>query len=143
MQEKYIKEMIERIATIRPLEEHTSSDQKSLSFTGKINEDIAVFTGQYIVNNLIRDVLEDEVVNSESPNINVSVPFNYNFLFDLLHQLYLSENGKITIRNIIRLNKNLHAFQNSNYNLEMLSYLMPFSFSAGKGYQPTVNSRSK
>lgn len=133
---KYIKEMIERIATIHTVKENTSDEQKSMSFTGKITEDNAVFTGQYVVNNIIRDVLEDEVINNSSPVISIFVPFNYSFLYDLLFQLYLCENGKINMKNIIRLNKNLNAFQNPNYNLEILSHVMPFCFSAGNGYQP-------
>lgn len=133
---KYIKAMIERIATIHTVQENTSNSQKSVSFTGRINEDNTIFTGQYIVNNTIRDVLEDEVVNNSSPEISIYVPFNYSFFFDLLYQLYLSENGRINIKNIIRLNKNPNAFQNSNYNLEILSHVMPFSFSAGNGYHP-------
>lgn len=133
---KYIKEIVERIATIHTVEENTSTAGKIMSFTGKINEDNAVFTGQYIVNNIIRDVLEDEVVNNSSSVINISVPFSYVFLFDLLYQLYLGENGNISIKNIIRLIKNPHAFQSSNYNLQILSHVMPFSFSAGNRYQP-------
>lgn len=133
---KYIKGIIERIATIHTAKDNISNSQKSISFIGKINEDSAVFTGQYIVNSIIREVLEDEVVNNSSPEIDISVPFSYSFLFDLLYQFYLNENGKITIKNIIRLNKNSHAFQNSNHNLEILSHVMPFAFSAGNGYQP-------
>jgi transcriptional regulator with XRE-family HTH domain len=132
---KYIKEIIERIATIHSMENNTSDSHNSLCFTGKINEFNAVFTGQYIVNNIIREVLEDEVVNGSYSEISIFVPFNYSFLFDLIYQLYLNGNGNIIIKNIIRLNKNPNAFQNSNYNLEILSYVMPFCFSAGNGYQ--------
>lgn len=133
---KYIKEMIECIATIHAFEGNRSNGHKNVSLIGNINNDNSVFTGQYIVNNIIREVLENEVLNNSSPEISVSAPFSYSFLFDLLHQLYLGVNGKITIKNIIRLIKNPHASQNSNYNLEILSHVMPFAFSAGNGYQP-------
>lgn len=134
-QRKYIKEMIERIASI-----HTDGDnvlgKKALSVTGKINDENTIYQGQYIVNSLIRNVLEDEVVNNPSPKINITVPFKYSFLYDLLYQLYLGANGKINIKNIIRLRKTPLSLQYSNYNLEILSHVMPFAFSAGNGYQP-------
>lgn len=133
---RYIKEMIERIATIHLVEGNTQHVKRSISFIEKIDNDNAVFTGQYIVSNMIREVLEDEVLNNSFPEISIFVPFSYSFIFDLLHQLYLSENGNINIKNIIRLVKNSHASQSSNYNLEILSHVMPFAFSAGNGYQP-------
>ncbi len=134
-QRKYIKKMIEQIASIRTVAGNTLGDKK-LSITGKINDDSAVFEGQYIINNLIRSVLEDEVINHSSPKIDLTVPFKYSFLYDLLYQLYLEACGKINIRNIVRLNKNPHSSQSSNYNLEILSHVMPFTFSAGNGYDP-------
>lgn len=133
---KFIKEMIELIATTHIVKENKSYSKKTLTFSGKINADNEVCTGQYIVNNIIRNVLEDEVLNNPSPEINICAPFSYSFLFDLLYQLYLGQNGNVTIKNIIKLNKNPHTFQNSNYNLEILSHVMPFAFSAGNGYQP-------
>ena len=95
-----------------------------------------MFTGQYIINNIIRDALEDEVFNNASPKINVSLPFNCSFLHDLLYQLYLGENGRVEIKSIVRLSKNPYASQNSNYNLDILSHVLPFAFSPGNGYQP-------
>jgi transcriptional regulator with XRE-family HTH domain len=133
---KYIKELIQRIATIHAPIENTSTVQKNVSYSKDFNFDNAVFTGQYIVNNMIKDVLESEILNTSSPEISISVPFSYTFLFDLLHQFYLNRNGKIIIKNIIRLIKNPRAYQNSKYNLEILSNVMPFAFSAGNGYQP-------
>lgn len=132
---KYIKEIIERIATIHTVEKSIKDAKNSLCFTNRLNELNSVFTGQYIVNNIIREVLEDETSNNPLPEVSIFVPFNYSFLFDLLYQLYLTTNGKIIIKNIIRLNKNPNTFHNSNYNLEILSYVMPFSFSAGNGYK--------
>lgn len=131
---KYIKEMIEGIATIHSAGEDTVSIQKSILYTGKINKDIAIYEGQYLINNMLKDVLEDEVANNLFPEINISVPFNCSFLFDLLYQLYLVENGRINIKNITRFNK-IHAYQDSNYNLKILSHVMPIAFSAGNGYQ--------
>ncbi|MDF2540787.1 MAG: hypothetical protein K0S47_505 [Herbinix sp.] len=130
---KYIKAMIERIVTIHSDGDQPSYIHKSISFSGKMNADTALYEGQYIVNNMIRDVLEDEITHP-SPAIDLSVPFHHVFISDLLYQLYLSLNGKVNIRNLVRFNK-LDAFQDSNYNLEILSHVIPFAFSAGNGYQ--------
>jgi transcriptional regulator with XRE-family HTH domain len=131
---KYIKELIERLATIHSAGENTIHTVRNTTYSGKISEDISVYEGQYLINNMIRNVLEDEVINQISPQINISVPFQCSFLYDLLYQLYLSENGRINIKNIVRFNK-ISAYQNANYNLDVLSHVMPFAFSGGKGYQ--------
>lgn len=136
MSRRYIKELIERIATIHIRDGNVPDFQKEITVTEQIDEDICTISGQYSVNSLIRSVLEDETANSEAQIIDVSVPFDYGFLYDILYQLYLSNNGKIKIRNILRLSKNPHALDNSNYNLEILSNFLPFAFSAGNGYQP-------
>ena len=133
---KYIKEIIERIASIYNHGINIFNINKGITSAAHIDEDSLVFTGQYITNNMLREVIEDEVSANSSPRINVSVPFSCSFLFDLLYQLYLTNNGKIEIKNIIRLNKNPYASQNPNYNLEILAHVMPFAFSAGNEYQP-------
>lgn len=131
---KYIKDLIEGIATIHSESENVSNLKKGISFTNKINTGDTVYEGQYIVNNMIRAVLEDEVSNNPSPEISISVSFHSNFLFDIIYQLYLGENGKINIKNFARFNKT-NAYQDSNYNLKILSHVIPFAFSAGNGYQ--------
>lgn len=133
---KYIKGMIERIATIHIKTDNMLIGEKTVVVDRQINKDINVFSGQYSVNNLIHDILEDAVYNEDSSQINLIVPFEYTFLFDFLHQLYFGRKGKINIRHIVKLSKNPKALQNSNFNLEILSDVLPFAFSVGSGYQP-------
>ena len=131
---KYIKDMIEGLATIHSPTHKSLPSDKSISLLGKINTVDTVYEGRYIVNNMIRTVLEDEVALNSSPIIDLSVPLENNFLFDLLYQLYLSERGKIRINYLARFVK-ISAYQDSNYNLEILSHVIPFAFSAGNGFQ--------
>ncbi|KUO75300.1 MAG: hypothetical protein APF81_17595 [Desulfosporosinus sp. BRH_c37] len=133
---KYIKGMIERIATIHMKTDNMIIGEKTVVFDSQINNDIKVFSGQYCVNNLIHNILEDVVYNENSSQINLIVPFEYTFLFDFLNQLYFSRKGKISIRHIVKLSKNPKTLQNSNFNLEILLNVLPFAFTAGSGYQP-------
>lgn len=133
---KYIKDMIERIATMHMKSDNMFIGQKSVTLDGQFNEDIKIFSGHYSVNNLIHDILEEEVYNEHSSEVKLMVPFEYTFLFDFLRQIYLAQKGRISIKHIIKLSKNPNALQNSNFNLEILSNVIPFAFSVGNGYQP-------
>lgn len=133
---KYIKDMIESMAAIHIKSSNVLVGQRTVTVGNHIQNGIKTFSGQYSVHNLIRDVLEDEVFNEASPQINLTVPFENAFLFDLLHQLYLSNNKKLVIKHVIQLSKNPLALKDSNYNLNVLSNILPFAFCEYGGYQP-------
>ncbi|HZK86242.1 MAG TPA: helix-turn-helix transcriptional regulator [Desulfosporosinus sp.] len=133
----YIKGMIERFETIHTKTDNMFVGEKAVVVDIQINKEVNVFSGQYSVNNLIHDILEDAVYNYESSSqIDLIVPFEYTFLYDSLYQLYYRRKGKINIRHIVKLSKNPKTLQNSNTNLKLLSDVLPFAFSTGSGYQP-------
>lgn len=131
---KYIKDMIERLATIHSVPENNSYLNRGVSVNNINSNEDTVYEGTYLVNNMIRTVLEDEVANNVSPEINVSVPITHSFLLDLLYQLYLSEAGNISIKYITRFYKK-NAYVDSNNNLEILSHVIPFAYSSGNSYE--------
>lgn len=133
---KYIKELIEQIATLHINGSSNLNIEKSFTIKNDITQNIKVFSGQYNVNNIIRDIMEEEAFNENNPKISLTVPFDYNYLFDCLHQLYWESNGQIEIQHIVRFSKNPHSQQNSNINLENLSHVLPFAFCIRNGYQP-------
>ncbi len=132
----YIKKIVEQVATLRLTNIDDIHFQRTVSISGDIHHEIKIFTGQYSVNNLVRDVLEDEIFNIDTPHIGMTIPFEYTYLFDCLKQYYWRSNGKINIEHIVRLSKNPHIQQNSNANLEIVSNILPFAFCIGNGYQP-------
>lgn len=142
---KYIKDMIEHMATIHIKSDNVIIGQRTVTVDDNNENGIKTFSGQHSVHNLIRDVLEDEVFNEISPHIYLTVPFENTFLFDLLYQLYLNSNSsgtttgnnkKLLIKHIIQLSKNPMALQNSNNNLNVLSNILPYAFCEWGGYEP-------
>lgn len=133
---KYVKELLEQIAVLHIRSNSNLDSRKSMSVSGDIEQESKVFSGKYSVNNIIRDVLEDEVFNEKAPHICLAAPFEYTYLFDCLRQLYWGSSGKVVLEHIVRLSKNPHRDQNPNVNLEMLSHVLPFAFCIGNGYQP-------
>ena len=131
---KYIKGMIEGLATSNTIDNNLFASEKRNFINEDVNTQGSVYEGKHIVNNMIRAVIEEEVFNNSSPQINLSVPINHSFLYDLLYQIYLIERGQVVIKSITRFNKK-DAYQDSNYNLKILSHTIPFAFSAGDGYQ--------
>lgn len=132
---KYIKDMIERMATIHSKCDNAPIGKRTISVGDHIENGIKAFSGQFSVNNLLRDVLEDEVFNETSPQIYLTIPFENTFLFDLLYQLCLN-NKNLIIKHIIQLSKNPLASQDPNYNLSALSNILPFALCQWSDYQP-------
>ncbi|MEG2512107.1 MAG: helix-turn-helix transcriptional regulator [Acetivibrio sp.] len=133
---KYIEDIIQQIAELHIRQNCTSDVKKELIPGNDIEENIKVFSGQYNVKQLIQDVLEDEVYNTPSPSISLTIPFSPCYFFDLLKQLYWESNGKFQIKHIIAFSKNPHMEKNPSTNLEVLSNVLPFAFCMGNGYQP-------
>lgn len=142
---KYIKYMIERMAAVHIKSDNIPIGRRTITIGDHIEAGIKTFSGQYNVQNLIRDVLEDEVFNEAAPHIYLTVPFENTFLFDLLYRLFLScsstsstqdDSKKILVKHVIQLSKNPLSLQDSNYNLNILSNVLPFAFCEWGAYEP-------
>ncbi len=133
---KYVKLILDQIAALHIHDFRSSKYSKHLNISNDIEQEIMIFYGEYSVNSIILDVLEDEVVNNNQPHINLTVPFDFAFLYNSLYQLYWESKGKIEIEHIIKFNKNPQCELNSNINLEILSKVLPLALCIGNGYQP-------
>lgn len=142
---RYIKDMIERMAAVHIKSQNIVISRRTIEIEDQIKDGFKTFSGQYNVQNLVRDVLEDEAFNGASPHIYLTVPFENTFLFDLLYNLFLScgspdsagdSSRRLLVRHIIKLSKNPLALQDSNYNLNVLSNVLPFAFCEYGSYQP-------
>ncbi len=133
---KYVKLILDQIADLHLDDSRTIKYNRSFNISTDIEQEIMVFYGEYSVNSILLDVLEDEIVNIEQPHINLTVPFNYSFLYNCLYQLYWESKGRIEIEHIVKFNKNPQCELNSNINLEILSKVLPLSLCIGNGYKP-------
>lgn len=132
----YILDMLKQIATLHLINNIGFKTNRTVNINSDINNSITVFSGEYNVNNMLRDILEDEVFNGDIPYICLTVPFNFSFLFDTLKHLYWGSKGKFSIKHLIILDKTPHTRSIYNANLETLSNILPFAFCVGDGYRP-------
>jgi len=133
---KCIKRMIENIADL-DFSSLGSFPEKPIVKFPEFSQEVLVFNGQFAVNNIIRELLENEAYNENSPHISIIAPFEFTFLFDCLKQLYWKSKGHMSIDQILCLSRNPHANSDSNINLNILSNVLPFAFCAGNGYTPS------
>ena len=132
----HVKKLIEQIGELHLHGISYENIKKSARVFGDIEQEINVISGQYHVNNMLRDLLEEEIFTANSPHISLTIPFNYTYLFDCLQHLYLGYKDQAVIEHIVRLSKNSHNEQHKNVSLEMLSHVLPLAFCIGDGYRP-------
>jgi transcriptional regulator with XRE-family HTH domain len=63
---KYVKVLLEQIAALRVIKNRDTNYHKTI-INNNITHEIKVFSGQYNVNKIILDVLEDEALNTDVP----------------------------------------------------------------------------
>ncbi len=135
-QRKYVLFLLNQIADLHITKNINTNNKKALNNGIDFLQELKVFSGQYSVNKIILDLLENETYNSESSCVSLNVPFDYSFLFNSLYQLYWENNGKLLINHLVKFNKNSENQQNPNNNLEILSKILPLAFCIGNGYRP-------
>lgn len=139
---KCIEKIIEQIAELHIYQNTGQAVKKTVEPFDDLAQGAKAFVGQYAVNKLIREVLEDEGYNSHAPDICLCAPFAFSYLYDCLHQLYWEQNGNLSITHLIAFHKNPYSGKNPNMNLLLLSSVLPFAFCMGNGYQPYYHYNS-
>lgn len=129
-----VMKIIEQIADLHIHENTETHIHRSIHEKDGYPQDLQIVTGQFNVNKIISDIIDMEISGSEDPHIYLTLPFDYQYLFDYLKQRYWESNGSVCVDHIVRIYKNPQSLNNSNINSEILSHILPFAFCVGKGY---------
>ena len=132
-QRQLVKQLIEQVASIDVPVTDSPLAEKSVTLPKAITEkDVVIYHGAFVVNNLIKDLAEDEFYNVEKPMVRILCPIEYSYLFSVLFQLFSLDPNRMCIRHIVR--AETRRGKGTQRNLERLKQLLPFALTSGVGY---------
>ncbi len=133
---QYIKNMLGQVATISTRQNKSVESKRSINLNLAQEQSINVIEGEYNIQTFLRDIIEDEFYNNDKPSIRLKIPFDSNSIFDLISHTCDNVERQFDIQHILKLSKNPAKLVDTNYNLKVITNILPFAFYKHGSYTP-------
>lgn len=128
------KQLVESIGRVqRPVMRNGHSERKVTLPPSLANEPVGITVGTHAVNNLIKDLAESAFYSETGLNMCIDCPLRYDYLLQLLGQLYCIDEAKVHIQQVVCFEQSTRE-KSTISNMEELIRLLPFALSASRDY---------
>ncbi len=125
---EYIKEMLMQFSELATQPRNPLGSNKQISIDYLQEKPLFIFNNKLGNSAVLHEIIEDELINSASPELMLNIPASENSILDLVNRVLVSSPNKPHIQHLIRFSKNPKKSHDPNYNLIALTKVLPLAF---------------